>query len=56
MVKRQEAHFFAIFRETFKLRESGPKLRQIADEQGISRTQVSSRLNGYHRLKEKYEN
>lgn len=54
--KKREAHFFAIFRETFKLREGGLKLRQIADEQGISRRQVSDRINGYHRLKEKYEN
>ena len=43
-------------KRTNKLREGGLKLRQIADEQGISRRQVSDRLNGYHRLKQKYEN
>lgn len=54
--EQREAHFFPIFKETFRLRESGLKLQQIADEQGISRRQVSDRLNGYQRLKEKYEN
>lgn len=54
--EKREAHFFPIFKETFRLRENGLKLRQIADEQGISRRQVSDRLNGYHKLKEKYEN
>lgn len=54
--EQREVHFFPIFKETFKLRERGLKLQQIANEQGISRRQVSDRLNGYHRLKQKYGN
>lgn len=53
---RRERHFFKIFRETQRLREKKLTLQQIADEQGISRRQVSDRLNGYQRLKEKYGN
>ena len=52
----RELHFFPIFKKTFILRKGGLTLQQIADEQGISRRQVSDRLNGYHRLKEKYGN
>jgi hypothetical protein len=52
----REEHFFPLFRETFLLRKGGMTLQQIADEQGISRRQVSDRLNRYHELKEKYEN
>ena len=54
--KRREKTFFKKFEETYKLREKGLMLRQIADEQGISSRQVSDRLNGYQRLKEKYGN
>jgi len=54
--KNREKTFFKKFNQAYKLRESGLTLQQIADEQGISRRQVSDRLNGYQRLKEKYGN
>ena len=52
----RERFHFPKYKEAFVLRERGYKLQQIADEQGISRRQVSDRLNRYHKLKEKYEN
>lgn len=52
----REKYFFPIFKETYELKSRGLTLQQIANEQGISRRQVSDRLNRYHELKEKYGN
>lgn len=52
--EEREKTFFPFFKETYELRQGGMKLREIAEEQGISRRQVSDRLNRYLILREKY--